>query len=287
MKKKAVFGSATYHVVQKSSRESAFRNDADKRHLLFLIRDAKTNYGFKLFAYVIMENHYHLLLQLYSRSLKKIMHSINNRYCAYFNEKYGRDVQLFENRYSYSIIKDGEHILSMLRFVHLNPVRLGICADASYYKWSSDSHYRSKRDWTVDIWPVLEILCKDPHKAISVYKWYINSTRSECLSVKELSKGAHYDVYPGGTGSAGNITGAGGLQAPGSSTLDTILLNVCRSPDDAGLIRTGSRKRRLGAMKKAFAEKALISGFSMRDVAVHMSISITAVRKILNKNYIY
>ena len=80
-------------------------------------------------AYCLMTNHFHLVLSLSAASLSRGMHRLNGTYARRFNERHGHHGHLFEARFSSTVIKSEEHYLDAIRYVALNPVAAGLCAD--------------------------------------------------------------------------------------------------------------------------------------------------------------
>lgn len=78
-----------------------------------------------------MDNHYHFIIQRYDKELYKLMHQINNKYSKYFNAKYKRVGHIFQGRYKANLIQDERYLISVIRYVHRNPVRAGMCKDVS------------------------------------------------------------------------------------------------------------------------------------------------------------
>ncbi len=137
------YDGAVYHVIQRSSnREMIFGKVSDKECFIDLLAGYKKKLGFRLFGYVLMDNHYHLLLQTGAIPLSKIMQRINFRYSKFFNQKYNRHGHVFGGRYKAGLVQDESYLFAILRYIHQNPVQAGICKQVNDYKWSSDPAYR-------------------------------------------------------------------------------------------------------------------------------------------------
>ena len=90
-----------------------------------------------------MNNHYHIIIQTMDKKLQEIMHQINNKCSKYFNVKYKRVGHVFQGRYKAVLVQDERYLLKLIRYVHQNPVRAGICELVEQHKWSSDKYYRN------------------------------------------------------------------------------------------------------------------------------------------------
>lgn len=88
-------------------------------------------------GYCLMTNHFHVVLSLSAANLSKGMHRLNGTYARRFNERHGYHGHLFDARFSSTIIKSEEHYLDAIRYVALNPVAAGLCADPADWPWGS------------------------------------------------------------------------------------------------------------------------------------------------------
>jgi putative transposase len=95
------YDGAVYHVIQRSSnREMIFGKAKDKEYFIDLLAGYKKILGFRLFGYVLMDNHFHLLLQTGAITLNKIMQRINFHYSKFYNQKCNRHGHVFGGRYN-------------------------------------------------------------------------------------------------------------------------------------------------------------------------------------------
>jgi putative transposase len=146
-KSRVEFKGAIYHVIKRgNNRDYIFDQRKDKESLLKYIEYAKEDGGFNLMGYVIMDNHYHLIIQTDDKPLNKIMQTINNRYSKVYNKRHDRTDHVFGARYKGILVMDDKYLFSLLRYIHHNPVRAKICQEVAQYKWSSDYYYR-KTTW--------------------------------------------------------------------------------------------------------------------------------------------
>ena len=86
-----------------------------------------------------MDNHCHLVVRCSDKSLDKLMRTMNSRYAKYFNVKYKRRGYLFQDRFKSIITQEQNYLEQLIRYVHLNPVRAGICTsldELDTYQWS-------------------------------------------------------------------------------------------------------------------------------------------------------
>ena len=118
---------------------------------LQLLEKYKKQYGFKVFAFILMHNHFHLLLELPSQKddtdkgdLSDIMHDENSSYTKYFNAKYKVKGHLFRERFKAALIEKGPYLVRLTAYMHLNPKRVNVGADPASYPYSSYMVYLDK-----------------------------------------------------------------------------------------------------------------------------------------------
>jgi len=134
-----------YHITSRGDdRKRVYINDSDFKKFLEYTLRAKERFKFYLYAYVLMPNHYHLLIETLRPNLSRIMQYINTSYTTYYNIKRKRYGHLFQGRYK-SIVADKDNYFQHLsRYMHLNPVRAKIVERPEDYAWSSYNGYNSK-----------------------------------------------------------------------------------------------------------------------------------------------
>lgn len=127
------------HVVQRgNNRLPCFLDDGDRRRYLQLLRDALPREGCLLHAYVLMDNHVHLLLTPSAAdSVARLMQRLGRNYVGLFNARHGRTGTLWEGRYKACLVDSEDYVLRCCRYIELNPVRAAIIDDPVAYRWSS------------------------------------------------------------------------------------------------------------------------------------------------------
>jgi len=136
------FEGAFYHILARGNeRKNIFDNERDKEHFLELLRSVDIRFGAFLHSYVLMDNHYHLIVETPRGGLSRILHSLNTAYTVYFNKKHNRAGHLFQGRYKAILVEEDKYILALSRYVHLNPVLAGLVTRPEKYFWSSYRAY--------------------------------------------------------------------------------------------------------------------------------------------------
>lgn len=132
---------AVYHVTARGNeRAKIFFSKRDHERFKEYIAAAKNKFDLILHAYVLMTNHYHLIVETPQKNLSRIMHFINGSYTTYLNIKKKRTGHLFQGRYKAILVDKDNYLLELSRYVHLNPVRAKMAVRPEDYLHSS---YRS------------------------------------------------------------------------------------------------------------------------------------------------
>lgn len=133
---------AFYHVMSRGNeRKPIFRDNADRKKFLAIINEAHQVYRFAIHAYVLMTNHYHMLIETPMSNLSQTMRQINGVYTRYFNKKYERTGHLFQARYKSLIVEKDQYLIALTRYIHQNPLAARLCHRVSDYQWSSYPSY--------------------------------------------------------------------------------------------------------------------------------------------------
>jgi putative transposase len=144
-KSRVHFPGALYHVISRGNqRQKIFRQDKDRSHYLDLLSRYQNRYDFRLYAYVLMSNHVHLLVEVGEVALAKVMQGLQQSYALYFNREYGVVGHLFHGRYKDILCDRDSYLLELVRYIHLNPVRSKLVKDPADYPWSSHRLYLGK-----------------------------------------------------------------------------------------------------------------------------------------------
>ena len=115
-----------------------FEYAEDLKYYIKIMYELQKEYSLKIIAYCIMNNHAHILIQVYKiKELSKYMQRLNMKYGIYYNKKYNRVGFVFRNRYKAEGIYSEEHLYNCIKYIYDNPVKAGICKTASEYPYSN------------------------------------------------------------------------------------------------------------------------------------------------------
>jgi putative transposase len=139
------FPGALYHVIARGNqRQDIFSNGSDYKAYIGFLWEYKSRFQFRLYAYALMRNHVHLLMEVGTTPLARVMQALQYRYSRYFNWKYKKVGHLFQGRYKAILCDKDSYLLELVRYIHLNPVRSGLAKDPRRYPWISHSNYLGK-----------------------------------------------------------------------------------------------------------------------------------------------
>jgi putative transposase len=132
-----------HHVIQRgNNRQPIVTSAADRQVLLDLLTENALKFRVALHAYVLMDNHFHLLLTPETEDgVPKMMQAVGRRYVRYFNDRHRRTGTLWEGRYRSTLIESERYLIVCMVYLDLNPVRAGMVAQPADHLWSSHRHY--------------------------------------------------------------------------------------------------------------------------------------------------
>lgn len=168
---------ALHHIIARGNqRRDIFCDDADRTRYLVSLKEYKTRYEFLLYAYVLMSNHVHLLIETRQTGLAKIMQGLHQTYTQGYNRRHGTVGHVFQGRY-HAIVCDREaYLLQLTRYIHLNPVRARLVKDPASYPWSSHLEYiGSAPPALVDVDMVLGIFAEQIDNARKQYEAFVQA----------------------------------------------------------------------------------------------------------------
>lgn len=140
------YENAFYHVIARGERRDCiFTCPADKSKFLIKLGETAEKYGLLIHAFVLMSNHYHLLLETPNGNLSQAMHYLNASYGNWFRRKYDIVGSVFQGRYKAILVEKEEYLKVLSAYIHLNPVRAGYVDEPSRYEYSSCRFYNQKQ----------------------------------------------------------------------------------------------------------------------------------------------
>lgn len=181
--------SGIYHtVIRGINRQTIFEEDGDSERFLLTLKNYQEKSGYKMYGYCLMGNHMHLLIREEKEDLGIIMRRIGASYVYWYNMKYNRFGHLFQDRYKSEVVEDDSYFLTVLRYIHQNPVKAGMVSNVENYKWSSYSEYIGQKD-IIDTDFALDMFSTDREKALQGFKAFHQINRDDrCLDISDRKR---------------------------------------------------------------------------------------------------
>jgi REP element-mobilizing transposase RayT len=137
---------AYHHVMNRGyDGNDIFKDSISKDHFLNYLESASKKLKIRLFAYCIMRNHYHLVLENTTGKLSEFSKLLNGNYGMYYRKRYGGKGYVFQGRFKSTIIENDAYLIQSIAYLLENPVRAGIVSNAEDYTWSSAACYFTKK----------------------------------------------------------------------------------------------------------------------------------------------
>lgn len=139
-KARIIVPGAFHHIMARGiDGRSLFLDDEDHLRFIDLLHERLKLDGHRLYAWALLTNHYHLLIRVSDHPFSEMMRRINSRYARYYSKKYQRRGYLFQDRYKSIVTQDQKYVEEIIRYIHLNPIRSGLCKNLKTLKvfpWS-------------------------------------------------------------------------------------------------------------------------------------------------------
>jgi putative transposase len=167
-----------HHVIQRgNNRQPIFLEDADRQRMLDLWLEQAGKNQVAIHAYVLMDNHFHLLVTPETEEgLPAMMQAVGRSYVRYFNDRAGRTGTLWEGRYRSTLIETERYLLACMAYIDLNPVRAGMVHAPLAHRWSSHAHYVGQTaDKLVTPHPLVWALGNTPFAREAAYREWVGA----------------------------------------------------------------------------------------------------------------
>lgn len=177
--------SGIYHIMLRGiNRQAIFEDSEDSEVFLETIRVYKPQFHCEVFAYCLMSNHVHLLIKIDGEDIQYFMRRLGAKYVYWYNWKYNRVGGLFQDRYKSEPVEDDGYFLTVLRYIHQNPVKAGICTQVEEYQDSSYHDYiHPKPNQLTDTGFALGLMSKD-----QFIEFNHEDNDDKCLEMQEITR---------------------------------------------------------------------------------------------------
>ncbi len=180
-----------YHIIFRGlNRQNIFEEESDFIILKDILRKTKEQNAYNIYAYCLMSNHVHLFIEEnQTGDISYIMHRILTKYASWYNKKYMRSGSLFGNRYKSQPVENDGYLLSLLRYIHQNPLQAGIVKEIIQYKWSSYPDYiRRSKNGITDTEFIIEILSRNKGEARISFIDFHNEIEKDSFDIIDSRK---------------------------------------------------------------------------------------------------
>ncbi len=178
--------SGVYHVILRGiNRQDIFYDNDDYQRFLETIDQMKSEDQFVVYGYCLMTNHIHLLVRENTDTISRIMSRIGTSYAWWYNQKYGRSGHVFQGRYRSECVENDDYLLTVIRYIHNNPVKAGMVQEPENYRWSSIHAYYGTREYLYGLSEpsfALGVINQDREKSIQAFQEFMKrENEDKCL----------------------------------------------------------------------------------------------------------
>ena len=211
---------------------------------------------FYILAYVLMDNHYHLILEMKKEPIDRIMHKLNMGYSKYFNRKYSRVGTIFGGTYKCILITDQTQLFKTLQYILYNPVKAKMVDYPDQYRWSSHFEMALKNPSILSKERLLWRL--DHNRENAQKKYYALIRMQKCQNDLMESQNSDWEQY----------------------AVEIFFKHWSANCDVRKTIRRKSRAKAIVKQRNNFVHEALNCGYSVDEVADFLKYSKRAIRQI-------
>ncbi|MBN2859405.1 MAG: transposase [Sphaerochaetaceae bacterium] len=269
---------SVYHVIQRGNNRSYIYEDIrDKRKFISILTTAIITFEATLLHWVIMDNHYHLLIRTGDTPLSGILWFLNRQYTVYYNQRYHRSGTIYGGRYKSYPITETAKLYSTVRYIVQNPVKAGMVTSPRQYRWSGHAEVLDGKETflqrnLLDRPELLRYFAVQPEAAL---RHYLECTESDSWSASI----AHATIIDPATETAQRLT----------ALLDRFLydqemFNAVSSAEYRRMLLQGSRAQTVRPLRDTFIHMAVQDGHSLKDIARFLSVSYETVRRTARKS---
>ena len=213
-----ISNTGTYHIVFRGVNHChLFEESEDYERFLNLFASIKADLGLSVYAYCLMSNHAHILINVKTPGdMVVLMRRLLGPYASWFNNKYQRSGALIADRYKSECVESDPYLLSVIRYIHQNPVIAGIVKRQDGYRWSSYCEYTKGRPLLADKQFVLELFSLDSSKAAKEFEVFHQIAEENDYSLPGVQRRSEEDVRSEMIAVLGdmNLHSIGSLQKP-------------------------------------------------------------------------
>ncbi len=268
------FAGALYHIMSRGdNKQVIFKTDHDRNRFFRVYSEIYKRLNWTTYAWCLMDNHYHLVVETPGPTLSEGMRLLNGIYTQYFNHAHGRVGHLFQGRFHSIVVDKDSYLVELVRYVVLNPVRSGLVRQPEEWPWSS---YRATAgldicpewldaDWVTD---VVSDGAGSREQKIKQYRAFVE----EGLQGKaDLMDQVQQQIYLGDEDFVARVQEA--------CEIGPHLAEVVREQKRKPLLQLDDYGRQFPSQKEAMARAYLSGHYSQAEIARHFGVHYSTVSK--------
>jgi REP element-mobilizing transposase RayT len=297
-------------------RADIFRDDKDREHFLLRVGEIGKASGTRILAWVLMNNHVHLLLFSGSSGLPKFMRRLLTGYALWFNRRHQRAGHLFQNRYKSIVCEEDQYLLELIRYIHLNPLRSHVVQnleELDRYRWCGHGVLMGKvrHDWQEKEY-VLNQFGRGERQSVRAYRKFIEEGKglgrrpdlvggglvrslggwSKVLSLRNRGEETEHDSRILGSGDFvktviwdAEEAIARQIRNRGTKKIEEMIWKRCK---ESGVsekeLKSGSQRRRVSGVRTEIAfYLSREMGISMAEIARRLGVGTSAIAMAIRR----
>jgi putative transposase len=308
---------ALHHIMIRGINKAAiFKDDQDKSRFLERLGQAVGEGKGTVYAWVLMDNHVHILFKSGKDGISAVMRKLLTWYAQYFNRRHKRTGHLFENRYKSILCDEDNYLLALIRYIHLNPVRAKIIATPNQlngYPWSGHRAFigKTSHSW-MDIDHALSEFGHTRRKAVQEYRRFVQEGFgqgrlpeltggglirskggwSQVLAARRSKQKDEFDERILGNGQFVNAIYKEAEEKTlrqlklkrSGKTIEKLIEEECKKARiSANELRGGGRRKPVSDLRATIARRGVDElGLTMAEIARHVGVTTSSIAKIMS-----
>lgn len=266
------FTGALYHVTSRGDgQEDIYLNDVDRAAFMDVLSQVCERFNWAVYAYCLMSNHYHLLVETPDANLSKGMRHLNGVFTQRFNRQNQRVGHVFQGRYKAILVQKEPYLLELARYIVLNPVRAGMVRAAKDWPWSSyraTAGFKKAESWLMVNW-LLALFSGKKGTAVKNYSEFVSEGRNQPSPWDELKN----QIYLGSSDFVDE------MQSKVAQEINLSDIPLSQARPVAKPINYYSKK--YFGRDKAIYHAYLSGGYSMKAIGEYFNLHYSRVSRIL------
>ena len=256
-----------FHIVQRGNNKAfIFDDQLDKANFCKIVMDVKQEMPFQLIYYVLMDNHYHLLIEMLDTDISDIMKQINMKYSKYYNQKYSRTGTIFGSRFSSFTVTETRYLIKLIEYIAYNPVKAKMVKLATEYKWSGHTDVVTHHRRMVDVNRMFDLLDENRIRAKEIYMSIVGGNAEppdlSKIEVKEVEKKI--------------------VRERRCETLEVTLMYFLEGDlSKLSLLKEKEKSPERTILRKQCIKHVYENGFTTREIAQYLNLTQRAIRNLL------